>query len=160
MSQFSFCFQSSQKNVYITSSGLFTCWDQYVPVLTKGKFSFTAASWLKWEKLQVRSSTTCHAVQKWQIWKVNLKACVKGTKGNLKLSPEKKSGVFTSQGLLTMVSLHLSQLSKTTIISSCYYIKTPTKTPGFGLQQCNHWEKFLPGFNLHDKLLLTDTICF
>lgn len=81
-------------------------------------------------------------------------------KGNLNLSPEEKSGVFTSQGLLTMVSLHLSQLLKTTIISSCYYIKTPTKTPGFGLQQRNHREEFLPGFNLHDKLFLTDTICF
>lgn len=107
MSQFSFRFQSSQKNVYITSSDLFTCWDQYVQVLTKGKFSFTAAAWLKWEKLQVQSSKICHDVQKWQTLKVNLKAHVKGMKGNLNLPPEKKVGIFTSQGVLTMTTVCL-----------------------------------------------------
>lgn len=89
----------------------------------KGNSHLQLLQHLNETKPQVCIYGICSDVQKWQILKLIIEVHVKGMKENLNLSTEKKVWIFTSQGVLTVISSHLSQLSKTTIISFCSYIK-------------------------------------
>lgn len=94
MRQSSLCFQSLQKNVYITASDLFTCWDQYVQVLTKGNSPSQLLHGLNERNYRSRALKSARMCKNCKFWKQILKHVFKAWKETSIFHQRKNLNIF------------------------------------------------------------------
>lgn len=94
MRQSSLCFQSLQKNVYITASDLFTCWDQYVQVLTKGDSPSQLLHGLNERNYRSRALKSARMCKNCKFWKQILKHVFKAWKETSIFHQRKNLNIF------------------------------------------------------------------